>query len=366
MASKKSFSWTNTGRAASRNPRPGFTLVELLVVIAIIGILIALLLPAVQSARESARRVKCANNLKQIGLALLSYESSYRVYPYGSADHDCDGADYDPSGSYRTGGNWRTTILPYLDQQTISDTIEAIPDLTTSHCFQGARNHAYSLLPAQKLVLDVFICPGEPTPYVRGSASPWSFTPGEDYGISTYMGNGGPISPVPSDGSWGGLFLACGLCTDGSTQDAYCPCTFGNSAQHTRGFMHGHNPNGPGMLDMYPNKYTSKDIPDGTSNTLFVGEITGLDANGDGCGLAGNGQLGWMSTWAVSTTVFGINTAGVGGRWQDGCVSFRSYHPGGCNFVLVDGSVHFLDETIDRRTFGNLGARNDGEVVGAF
>ncbi len=145
--------------------------------------------------------------------------------------------------------------------------------------------------------------------------------------------------------------------------DVYCLCTFGDSAAFDRGFMHGHNPNGPGMLDMYPNGYSTANVPDGTTNTLFVGEITGLDSRGDGCGLAGHGQLGWMSTWAVATTVFGINTQGVGGKWHDGCVSFRSHHPGGSHFVLVDGSVHFLSETIDPRTFGYLGARNDGEIV---
>jgi type II secretory pathway pseudopilin PulG len=339
--------------------------VELLVVIAIIGVLVALTLPAVQSVRELGRKVQCANNLKQIGAALLNYRANHGVYPYGSADHDCDGADYDPSGSFRTGGNWRTFVLPYVEQQSVADEIAALPTLTSHSCWGAARRSPYSMTPAQELVLQVFICPSEPGPYVRSGAAEWSFTPKNGYGISTYMGNAGPVTPVPNDGSWGGLFQACGLCTDGSKKDLYCLCTFGNSPRFRRGFMHGHNPGGPGMLDMYPNGYTSANVRDGTSNTLFVGEITGLDSDGDGCGLSGHDQLGWMSTWCVSTTVFGINTDGIGGRWQDGCVSFRSYHPGGCQFVLVDGSVHFLAETIDVRTFGYLGARSDGEVIDA-
>jgi hypothetical protein len=310
--------------------------------------------------------MQCANNLKQIGLALLNYESGNRVFPYGSADHDCDGAPYDPTKSFRSGGNWRTMILPYIEQQAIADQIAAIPNLRVSTCDASARTHAYSTLPAQKLVLAAYVCPSEPRPHVRSGASIWSFTPENDYGISTYMGNAGPVTPIPSDGTWGGLFPSCGVCTDGTTKDAYCPCTYGDSAQFFRGFLHGHNPGGPGMLDMYPNGYSTSDVRDGTTNTLFVGEITGLNSNGDGCGLAGHDQLGWMSTWCVATTVFGINHQGTGGKWHDGCVSFRSHHPGGCHFVLVDGSVHFLSETIDLRTFGYLGGRNDGEVLGTW
>ena len=364
-ADTKSSPWSIDARRRRLSPA-GFTLVELLVVIAIIGILVAMLLPAVQSAREAARRMQCANNLKQIGLALQNYCASQTVFPYGSADHDCEGAPYNPSGSFRSGGNWRTLILPFIEQQNIADKIAAIPDLKTSSCGTSARSHAYALLAEQKLVLSIYICPSEPGPHVRGGGAPWSFTPASDFGISTYMGSAGPISPVSSDGTWGGQFAACGLCTDGTTKDKYCACTYGDSAQFNRGFMHGHNPGGPGMLDMYPNRYTTADVRDGTTNTFFVGEITGLDGHGDGCGLPDHSALGWMSTWASSTTVFGINTQGIGGKWQDGCVSFRSHHPGGCHFVLVDGSVHFLSETVDLRTFGHLGARNDGQVLGTW
>jgi len=96
----------------------GFTLVELLVVIAIIGILVALLLPAVQSAREAARRLECKNNLKQIGLALHSYHAAHGTFPYGSGDC-CS-----PSNPKSWGGVWTTMILPQLEQQNLHDKID--------------------------------------------------------------------------------------------------------------------------------------------------------------------------------------------------------------------------------------------------
>ena len=216
------------------------------------------------------------------------------------------------------------------------------------------------------MVIPGYVCPSEVGRRVRGGVlgpgkdewGYWNFGPKQEAAISTYMGCAGPASTGPLD--WG-IFQSAGLCTDGSTIDALCPCTLGNSSQFDRGFYHGHNPNGPGMLDMYPNGYDVASCRDGTSNTLLVGETHGVNSNGDGCG----DHMNWMSTWSVSSTVYGINANNVGSGWGDGC-NFRSYHPGGASFVYVDGSVHFLSETIDLWSFGYLGARNDGEVVGSY
>jgi prepilin-type N-terminal cleavage/methylation domain-containing protein/prepilin-type processing-associated H-X9-DG protein len=331
----------------------GFTLVELLVVIAIIGILVALLLPAVQAAREAARRMQCSNNLKQFGLAMHTYHSAKRVFPYGSADHDWEA---NPNGTEaRWGGSWRTFLLPFMDKPAIADRLSRINNRSS---IVSDRTSPWASSPLQTVIVPGYVCPSEPQPWVRNGFEYWSFGPQDGAAISTYMGCAGPVSTGPLD--WG-IFGSCGLCTDGSHLDAFCPCTLGNTPQYNRGFYHGHNPDGPGMLDMFPNRISMKDVEDGASNTIHVGETHGVNANGDGCG----DQLNWMSTWAVSSTVYGINAQNVGSTWQDGC-NFRSYHPGGAHFLFVDGSVHFLSETVDLWTFGYLGARNDGQAVSGY
>ena len=115
------------------------------------------------------------------------------------------------------------------------------------------------------------------------------------------------------------------------------------------------------MLDMYPNEISMKKVVDGSSKTLHVGETHGVNSNEDGCG----DHLNWMSTWAVSSTVYGINARNVGSDWNTGC-NFRSYHGGGSFFLFVDGSVHYLNEAIDLWAFGYLGDRNDGQVIPSY
>ena len=331
--------------------RDAFTLVELLVVIAIIAMLVTLLLPAVQAARGAARRAQCSNNLKQFGLALQNHHSALGVFPYGSWDHDWEP---NPNGTeFRMGGSWRTAILPYMEEQALADIFNALDRKGTA---VSDRSSPWASSPEQARIMTGFICPDESQPWIRGGFKYWSFGPENGAAISTYMGSAGPAATGPVD--WG-ITNACGHCTDGRQLDAFCPCTLGNSAQYVRGFYHGHNPGGPGMLDMFPNKISMKKVLDGASKTLHVGETHGVSSEEeDGCG----DHLNWMSTWAVSSTVWGINARNVGSAWNTGC-NFRSRHTGGAYFLYVDGSVHFLDETIDLWVFGSLGDRKDGQVA---
>jgi prepilin-type N-terminal cleavage/methylation domain-containing protein/prepilin-type processing-associated H-X9-DG protein len=337
-------------RRTLRGPRAGFTLVELLVVIAIIAMLVVILLPAVQAARGAARRIQCTNNLKQIGLAMNNYLSANAVFPYGSWDHDWEP---NPNGTeFRMGGSWRTALLPFLEDTALNDRFMSMDRKGTS---VSDRTSPWATAPEQALLMPGYICPDEPEPRIRGDFKYWSFGPADGAAIATYMGNAGPVSTGPLD--WG-ITKSCGLCTDGKQLSAFCPCTLGNSSKYIRGFYHGHNPGGPGMLDMYPNKISPRQVTDGASKTIHVGETHGVNSNGDGC----EDHLNWMSSWAVSSTVYGINARNVGRTWQDGC-NFRSYHSGGAYFVFVDGSVHFLSEAIDLWTFGYLGDRNDDRTV---
>ncbi len=112
---------------------------------------------------------------------------------------------------------------------------------------------------------------------------------------------------------------------------------------------------------MFPQKVSMKNVGDGSSNTIFVGEWHYTNAKGDGCG----SRMHWAGSWASASTVYGINAKGVGNGYPNGC-NFRSYHTGGAQFLFVDGSVHFLSENMNLRTFGWLGSRAGDEVVSAF
>jgi prepilin-type N-terminal cleavage/methylation domain-containing protein len=324
----------------------GFTLVELLVVIAIIGILVALLLPAVQAAREAARRMSCTNNLKQIGLALHNYHDSYKVLPPGFIKVYGNGNQLTARGNWSWGG----LILPFVEQQPLHASFNVGP-VTLSQVVDEAVLANPPKLTALKSPLDVFRCPSDTAPRTNVAREiAGEQVPREATVTSNYVG---------VNGTWGfpnylnGTNIRQGL--------------FGRN----RGFR-------------------LADITDGTSCTLAVGErnwrrkhtngnmVTVRAANVFGIrGEKRNNSNGLADAMGSCRFKINHNHAGAAGRSRRG---FGSMHPGGSQFVLADGAVRFLAETIDadmkpnqqtrttqpNSTYENLCARGDGNTVGDF
>jgi prepilin-type N-terminal cleavage/methylation domain-containing protein/prepilin-type processing-associated H-X9-DG protein len=343
----------------------GFTLVELLVVIAIIGILVALLLPAVQAAREAARRASCVNKMHQIGVALHNFHSARNTFPYGANDGDCE--DKTPPREVMA---WRVLILPYMENQVLYDQLVPLaklsndPPLPVRPC-TNPEQRPWDLTPLQEQSVPEYVCPSEQPPDVKTGFDTW-FGP-KTAALTSYYGVAGPVATGPNDSSWGGPDVICGDCVGGLK----CPCISGNkTGGGMRGWYHGQNPGGPGMMDMWANKISVAKVLDGTANTLHVGETYWVDkdSNEPGCYSTNH----WMSTWSVASTVWGINTDYVARlglsktehmnfNYELGC-NFRSRHPGGAHFLYADSHVEFLTNDISPALLANLGDRNGGRI----
>ena len=311
--------------------RRGFTLVELLVVIAIIGILIAMLLPAVQAAREAARRLQCQNNLKQLGVAMLGHEDAYKFIPSGGWGYEWTGDPDGGTGTTQPGG-WSYSILPYIEQQMIFDL--------------GRDNRAPSVITPQQRrgnvqrdqsPITTFACPS------RRAAQVYPRPRNLDYT------NGGDLTEAAS------LDYAANA---GDTISYGSSWTQGSEAWDNNG------------ISFAGGKVTYADISDGTSNTYLIGEkyinpvnyFTGLDSGDDNGMYEGHG---------IDTYRWASNNEGTGDVYppmqdQSGLVlkwSFGSAHPGGCNFVFCDGSTRTIVYTIDPETHRLLGNRHDGCAI---
>lgn len=313
--------------------RRGFTLIELLVVIAIIAILIALLLPAVQQAREAARRIRCRNNLKQIALALHNYHDAHGFFPYGLNGYGggCP--------NYLTFGSWRVMILPYIDQAPLYE--EFAPHFGASERCGGTSVRG---LPEHRIPLDVYFCPSEAGGRSGGVATGWPHElqcPG-DAAVASYVG---------CTGAHPAAQCSTQLC-DGSN----CPCEFVGFHFRSRGgrFSGIFSQNSLGA-----DSVSFRNITDGTSGTLLLGEVA--QRRGD----VGSWWTCQFGGWPHASTTTGINWAGRTHVWANS-EAFASYHEGGANFALADGSVRFISENVDLNTFAALGTRAGGEVVGDF
>ncbi len=296
--------------------RRGFTLVELLVVITIIGILIALLLPAVQAAREAARRVQCANNFKQIGLAMHNYHSAHNCFPPGEiyTHHAYSYPGYPNRPDYY-GPGWALLIMPYMEQIQIADKYD--PSFPPS----GWGVYAGDNVLLGKNRISVHCCPSDSQDELLGIGTDWNNPPRfPNRFIQWWKTNAGGVADSRS--AW--------------AEDLQNPIL-----------------DGDGML-LNLKAIRVAEVTDGTSNTLFVGEVTG--------GGPGSGK-GWA--W-ISFTCFSfyypINGPGTipgeGVFYRTADDGFSSYHPGGCHFLMVDGSTQYISQNTDQHLLVALTTRN--------
>jgi prepilin-type N-terminal cleavage/methylation domain-containing protein/prepilin-type processing-associated H-X9-DG protein len=315
--------------------RRAFTLVELLVVIAIIGILIALLLPAVQAAREAARRVQCSNNLKQLGLALHNYNQNYTSLPGGSYFTD-DSQPIPP------GPTWFAAILPYIEQQSVFDQID----------FSVWLNHANNEQIVQ-IPLAIAGCPSDASGealVLQRNAAYAGINPLRALGL-WYAASMGPTH----DGYLNQGDHGCNFCEDRiSSSDNYCCQGLNYGTRGDAVFPPG---SAAGMFRRFPQGYQFAHVRDGLSNTLMLGEALPRE-----CELLG----AYAANFTVAPTHIPLNTFQQPGDdpidYTRMC-GFKSRHPGGVQFCMGDGSVHFIFDTIDYRLINGLGTRSGGEAV---
>ncbi len=311
----------------------GFTLIELLVVIAIIAVLIALLLPAVQQAREAARRTQCKNNMMQIGLALNNYMMAHEVLPPGTQN------DTGPIQSKEGAGyhmSWITQILPYLEQQNVYTHIDF-----NKSAYDPAN------APARQQRINVFLCPSDGSSGVSPTA-----------GATSYCGIHNDFETPIDVNQNGVLFLNSSIryeqITDGSSNTIYvaeCRLNTGSDL----GWMSGTRSSLRNLVVAIPNNPPAA-----------------VPSSNDGTGSAQSVAQGEATFRLHATSLSNVNGSNLrqeladmeAGREFVGGPS--SFHVGGGHFVMGDGSIRFISQNIDPKTFRNLAHRSDGDMLKDF
>jgi len=369
-------------------------LIELLVVIAIIAVLISLLLPAVQSAREAARRAQCTNNLKQIGLAVANYMDQFGSLPPGGITSS-NGSN--PWGAGVNSLNWRALILPQMEGTNAYNAVNfsAHVNFGASDSTSGAEDASFYT--AYAITFNTWICPSDGT-IQDGKLPNGQSGTGNPNGQfcnqvkDPYTGVSTTWTPVASyQGSFGDNYCGgrlvdpAGLPWETPWNTVLPPgqARIGHNGYWGTNFgaPDGWTPGGGTLRGMFDYRGTQKppsvaSITDGTSNTVVVGEhipSRAADSNFwfQNGGLAGmTVPLNWNSnTWPAAEGTCNNHwqepTTPLGCRFGAAAKNFASFHPGGANFAFGDGSVRFLKSSISMATYCALGSRAGGEVISA-
>jgi len=331
--------------------RPAFTLVELLVVIAIIGILVALLLPAVQAAREAARRTQCNNNLKQQGLALQNYHDIYNTFPPALIG---SGRWNNPANPVKNTTGW-VMLLPQLEQAPMYDNYNSNTCSSVSSPYglpvmgltgPGSGNDATNM-PIYSQRLKVLECPSSPS--IGENMTRNVNTPSDFYSMN--------------NAKRANYLFATGVFTD---YDA----PYSNYNSDIRQGAFGNN-----------GAATLAAITDGTSNSIAIGEAVGgrmktatvygpwgLNGTHTCC----HGRVVSGSTTTITFTATDARDWGINGPWAGNTLKqtyawvFNSLHPGGAQFAFADGSVRYISQTVDYGTFLRLNYIHDGQPTGNY
>lgn len=344
--------------------RTAFTLIELLVVIAIIGVLIALLLPAVQKVREAANRMSCSNNLKQMGIALHMYHDTYKKLPYGADDDYRDSGDNDYASL-----PWGVMILPYIEQENLYRKFNTRwvhpnpsgppPDLSTT--FNNPPNNTNLIDPTLNPAaypVKIYECPSSPS---QGAVYQ-----------DTWDNSGNAYGPYAGNPAW--TVSASDYIAISGLLGGFVGNYFPNGIPDQNGILN----------DNFQVSFAM--IKDGTSNTWMVGECAGApnvyvqgnrlfasppyDPTSTGMYISGNAWADETNgdQWLGGNTYDGLNP-NSGGPCAINCANiqgFFAFHTGGANFLFADGHVQFITQGLDPKIVILLTSFRDGQIVPDF